>query len=308
MNSKNVKVFIFIIVLGILVGGGIVYSQRSSERKNPMTVQKKPSFQEPTKISPSPSSEEIQTRIQSTPTTDTPENPNPIVATPIDTLQTIDPPNDKNAPRWVVVHKDGFDTLDSVKKYYKYREGVIEWNEKYKAMLLNSNTNNNEIYAAVHQSLPGDLRVRFKTLRRKSAEEVNIGMVISIKGSLAKEDGYFVEWELGTAVIKKCNREKIRVDAKTPATPDRWVNLEVVKVGGHFTMAMEGKIVLDWTDQKPITAPDHDLFSFYIYADSTLINDLIIERNENDPIQPLPSDPATDSNIIKGIRPPVTKD
>ena len=209
---------------------------------------------------------------------------------------------DKNEPRWVVVHKDDFSDPASVKNYYQCGGGVLRWNEKFKAMQLHNDIYKSQIYAAVHRALPGDLRVSFRALRRKSTEEVNIGMVISVKGVLADEDGYFVEWEYGTAVIKKNNREKKRVSVQTPSTPDRWLKFEVVKVGGHFTLTMQGQVSLEWTDPEPYKDSEHDLFSFYVYAESTLIDDLVIERNANDSIAPLSSDPATDDNILNGIR------
>ena len=209
-------------------------------------------------------------------------------------------------PQWKECYREEFNSPDSAAQFLKVHGGEIQWYEKYKALLLRANETdeNSDVYAVIHKSLPGDLRVRFKALRSKSATELNIGLLFSIRGALDLEEGYFVEWAHGFAQIKKHTHLEKRAEAPTPSTQDRWVSLELRRVGPAITMLMEGKIVLEWIDRHPITGSENDLFSFYLWSDQTLIDDIMIERNLNDPIMPLPDDPATEGNVLQSVRHP----
>ncbi len=207
--------------------------------------------------------------------------------------------------KWENAYQDNFDDAECVKRYVPLQNGELKWHEKHKGLLLENNQAMGEIYAVVHKSLPGDLRVRFRALRRKSADQVSIGIVLSCKGALRAEDGYFVEWANGYAKIKKHDELMTDGSAPTPQTAERWVNLEVRRVDATITMFMEGKQVLEWTDPQPLNASAHDLFSFYVWGEKTIIDDLTIDRNANDPLKPLPDDPATEANIQGMARPTV---
>lgn len=205
------------------------------------------------------------------------------------------------APQWQVVYRDDFNDAECVKRYQKYQNGEIGWNEKYKALLLSAQ--NTDVYAGVRKSLPGDLRVRFRALRRKSAEQLGIGLMFNLDGSLRTENGYFAEWARGIAQIKKRNHIQKLVDAPTPQTDDRWLSIELKRVGPAITMSMQDKVVLEWVDPHPFTGSKHDLLTFYIWSDSTIIDDLVIECNANDPTAPMGDDPATLDNMTKASRP-----
>jgi hypothetical protein len=124
-----------------------------------------------------------------------------------------------------------------------------------------------------------------------------------MNGALKRADGYFAEWAEGTARIKKQGRLEKKADAPTPKTDSRWVNLELCRSGSSFTMTSEGKTVLEWTDEHPIAKQEHDLFTFYVWSEQTIIDDLVIERNANDAVKPLDDDPATEENILRSSRP-----
>jgi hypothetical protein len=209
--------------------------------------------------------------------------------------------------KWQVAYKDEFNKPESIKKYallsLSNPPGELEWHEKHKAMMLRNNDNGGgEIFAAVRKSLPGDLRVRFKAMCRKSETEVSIGIMFSVAGALRTEDGYFAEWAGGSTKLKKHNIQQAGEQAPTPQTADRWVNLELRRIGAKITMYMEGKEVTAWTDDQPVQGAQHDLLSFYVWSETTLIKDLIIERNANDPLKPLTDDPAADDNMLRGLR------
>lgn len=206
--------------------------------------------------------------------------------------------------RWEVAYTDDFNDAEAVKRYTPYRDGELLWNEKHQAMNLKAGKQSREAYAAVHKSLPGDLRVRFRALRRRNSHEVSVGIIFSCYGSLQTEHSYFVEWAGGTAHVKRVKVEQIRVEASTPQTADRWVNLELQRVGATIRMFTEGKEVLNWTDPQPLQGSEHDLLTFYVWDESTLIDNLVIERNPDDRTAPRADDPATKENI-HGIAKPV---
>ena len=214
--------------------------------------------------------------------------------------QAPGPRQEPPGPRWEVCWQDSFETAESVKRYFPFDRGEVRWLEKHQALWLDAGRGE-QVYAIVRRSLPGDLRVRFRALRRKSRTEVNVGLLVSVRGSLKEEEGYFAEWELGKALIKKRNILQKEAPAATPPTADRWVRLELRRIGAAISMYMEGKIVLEWTDGDPCLGSMHDLFSFYVYADQTLIDDLVIERNAADPTAPNATDPATEENVL-GLR------
>jgi hypothetical protein len=206
--------------------------------------------------------------------------------------------------KWEIAYKDDFSAAASVKNYTPYRDSELLWNEKHQAMNLKAGPQSREAYAAVHKSLPGDLRVRFRALRRKNAPEVSVGIIFGCQGSLQVEHGYFVEWAGGTAHVKRQKAEQIRVQAPTPDTKDRWVNLELQRVGATIRMFVEGAEVLNWTDPQPMADSEHDLLVFYVWDESTLIDNLVIERNPDDRVTPRAEDPATKENI-HGIAKPL---
>jgi hypothetical protein len=204
--------------------------------------------------------------------------------------------------KWKQVYADDFKTAESLKRYYKFSSGELDWNEKYRGLLLKNTEEGGDVYAALHQSIPGDVRVRFRALRRKDAREVSIGVMFGLQGGLKRMDGYFAEWAEGTARLKKQGHLEVKVEAPTPETKERWVNLEVRKIGGHIEMLTEGKPVLAWDDPHPIQSAEHDLMSFYVWSEQTIITDLVIERNAADKIEPLKDDPATEDNIVNSRR------
>lgn len=212
-------------------------------------------------------------------------------------------PADAPAIAWKTAYEDHFDTQASVKKYLLVDGGDLDWSEKYKALFLkNDEGGGGQLYAAVHQSLPGDLRVRLKVLRPKNAEDINIGLLFSIRGALKAEDGYFAEIKGGVAQIKRLDTEQANAKAETPATPDRWVDVELSKIGGRIEIRLQGKSLLVWTDPHPLNDAQHDLFSLYVWNDRMLIDDLVIERNPADPVKPKDDDPADPQNAINGTR------
>ena len=204
--------------------------------------------------------------------------------------------------KWKRVFEDDFKTVESLKRYSKFNSGELVWNEKFHGILLKNTEEGGDIYAAVHQSLPGDIRVRFRALRRKDAKDVSSGVMFNLQGALKKMDGYFVEWAEGSARIKKQGHMEKKTDAPTPATDDRWVKLELTKVGGHIELLMEGKQVLVWDDPHPIQDAQHDLMSFYVWSEQTIITDLVIERNTNDKTPVMDDDPAVEDNIVNSHR------
>ena len=56
---------------------------------------------------------------------------------------------------------------------------------------------------------------------------------------------------------------------------------ELRRAGPKITMLLDGKEVLAWTDPAPLDGPDYGALSFYVWGDSTLISDLVIERRAN---------------------------
>jgi hypothetical protein len=40
-----------------------------------------------------------------------------------------------------------------------------------------------------------------------------------------------------------------------------------------------------------------------VWSEQTIIDDLVIERNADDPIKPLKDDPATEDNVVRSTRP-----
>jgi hypothetical protein len=230
------------------------------------------------------------TTMRTSPPTVTP-GPNP----------TPTPAPASNEVKWQVVFKDTFDTADSVKKYVHLQSGKIQWHEKYKAMLL-LNEPQGEIFAAIPASLPGDLRVRFRALRSKSSSDVSIGLFFSLNGRMREMKGYFAEWARGIAQLKRMLVVQQEGKAPTPQTPERWVNIELLRVGPKVTLSMENSELLAYDDPDPLYSAQHDLMSFYIWNESTIIDDLVIERNINDKIKPKPENPATLENMTEGKR------
>ena len=210
-------------------------------------------------------------------------------------------------PKWVTAFTDNFETAKCVEKYtvltFSDPPSDLAWYEKYKALLLRNNADQNgEIYAAIPKSLPGDVRVRFKAMCPKDRTEISIGIMFSIAGSLRQEDGYFAELAYGRVKLKKQNKMIQFGIAPTPQTPERWVNVELRRVGAKISMFMEGSSVLEWADDQPDNGSQHDLMSFYIWNETTIIKDLIIERNANDPTQALSDNPAAQDNAVRGMR------
>ena len=204
--------------------------------------------------------------------------------------------------KWEAAYKDSCDDPASAKKYY-VQDGEVTFHEKHKALLLHAGDQSRQVFAVVHQSLPGDLRVRFRALRRKQADDVSIGIIFGVRGGLKGEDGYFAEWAGGNVHLKKQNIEQVRFSAATPQTPDRWVNLELRKAGATITLFTEGKQVLTWTDPQPPAGAEYDMLSFYVWNESTLVKDLVIERNGNDPVKPQAEDPANKYRMLGIARP-----
>jgi hypothetical protein len=216
------------------------------------------------------------------------------------------PPQAKEAAppksQWKNAFKDNFSDADAASRIFQVGDSKVEYHPGKQALLLNSGADRG-VYAALHQSLPGDLRVRFKALRSKKSDQVSIGLVFGARGKVG-QDGYFAEWARGIAQLKRQGHVVKRVDAPTPQTPDRWVNIELLRVGGTVTLSMEGKELLTYTEEHPLRDSEHDLCAFYVWSDQTLIRDVSIDRDANDAIKPLPSDPATKANIIDGTRSP----
>ena len=205
-------------------------------------------------------------------------------------------------PKWKNAFEDDFAAAESLKKYFKSGSGELVWNEKYHGMLLKNTTEGGDVYAAVHKALPGDIRIKFRALRRKDADQVSIGVMFGLDGALKKMDGYFAEFAEGTVRLKKQGHLETKTEAPTPVTQDRWVHLELSKVGAHIEMRSEDKKVLSWDDPHPLTGAAHDLLSFYVWSEQTIIADLVIERNENDPTQALTDDPALEDNAVNSRR------
>ena len=182
-------------------------------------------------------------------------------------------------PKWEVAYQDDFSQPDCVQRYV-VPEGALTYHDNHKALLLRADPGK-QAYAVVQKSFPGDLRVRFKALRRKQVAEVSLGLLFSCRGPLKDGDGYFAEWARGVAQIKKQKSLQQSASAPTPPTPDRWVNLELRRVGPKITMLLEGKEVLAWTDPAPLAGPDHGELSFYVRGEITLIRDLVIEQKAN---------------------------
>ncbi|MFH0938972.1 MAG: hypothetical protein V1899_06805 [Planctomycetota bacterium] len=210
-------------------------------------------------------------------------------------------------PRWEVAYQDNFNDPECINRYFKMKGGELVWHEKYKALWL-KNDPGKDIYTAVHKSLPGDLRIRFRALRNKFANQVNIGVLFCVNGALLHEQGYFAELAHGHAQIKKRNHIQKRVSAPTPPTPDRWVNIELRRVGPQITICIEGKTVLEWTDPHPFRSSANDLFAFYTWHEQTIVDDLMIERNADDPVKPLADDPLARGNMRTGPALPTDND
>ncbi|MBA3707774.1 MAG: hypothetical protein H0W83_03010 [Planctomycetes bacterium] len=203
-------------------------------------------------------------------------------------------------PRWEPALREPFDSAGSIDRIALWGTGSdIQWWQPKQALMIGTTPQQQEAYAAIHGSFPGDIRVSFRALREKSARDVSIGLFFSCDG-IAAMDGYFAEWARGGCQLKKRKHIRSRVQAPTPATPDRWVRCELTSVGGAITMKLEERTVLSWTDPHPLQGARHDLACFYVWADNTLIDDLLIERNGNDPTQPLPDDPALPDRIGDG--------
>ncbi|HTL53972.1 MAG TPA: hypothetical protein VL860_15470 [Planctomycetota bacterium] len=204
---------------------------------------------------------------------------------------------------WKTAYEDHFDTRAAIKKYLLVDGGDLDWNEKYKALFLKNDENGGgQLYAGIPQSLPGDLRVRMRILRPKGTDEINIGLLFSIKGALKAEDGYFAEIKQGDAQIKRQDRQCASKAAPTPKTDDRWVRVELQKIGGQITLFMEGQEILTWTDPHPLKDAQHDLFSLYVWDERMLVDDLVIDRNPVDPVKPLEDNPADPQNAVNGMR------
>ena len=210
------------------------------------------------------------------------------------------PPAETKTPVWRTAYQDNFEDPESPKKYYVI--GDVRWQDKYKALALRAPGGDKDAYAVIHQALPGDVRIRFKALRLKTANQVSVGLYVGVRGALKRMDGYFIEWGRGLVQVKKRNHLERRVNAPTPQTADRWVDLEFRRVGSVFTMSMQNQVVLQWVDLYPLLDEDHDLASLYVCADQVLVKDLIIERNANDTLTPHTDDPATEENALRSVR------
>ncbi|MGH7143244.1 MAG: hypothetical protein ACREJ2_03825 [Planctomycetota bacterium] len=233
---------------------------------------------------PRPTREPVQTAPDLTPPVPAPQSHGPLV--------------------WKNAFTQHFDTADSLKDFLQMDGGELLWSDRFKALYLKNDSAQGQIYAAVHRSLPGDLRLRMRVLRTREARDINIGIVFSVKGSLHAEDGYFAEWKRGQVQIKRNDVFEAGGEAPTPSTPDRWVTVELDKVGGVIRMFEEGKQVLEWTDPEPYTGAEHDLLSLYVWSERTMVDDLTIDRNANDAAEPLPDDPADPINAVDGARGP----
>ena len=206
--------------------------------------------------------------------------------------QLTAPENREAEAKWEVAFKDAFDDAAAPRRVVQSGTGTVEYFEAKKALLLKSE-NGNEIFAGIRAALPGDLRVRFKALRPKTSKNVSIGLFFNVSGVPGEMDGYFAEWARGLAQIKREHEVLESVDAPTPETGDRWVNLELRRVGGTITMLMENREVLKFDDAAPPADAEHDQCTFYVWSDETLIRDVVIERNANDTIKPVaPGTPA----------------
>ena len=192
-------------------------------------------------------------------------------------------------PKWEVAFKDALDDAAAPTRVTKVgASGLVEYFEPKRALLLKTD-DEGEVFAALHTPLPGDLRIKFKALRAKYAQQVSIGLFFGIRGSTGTGtmDGYFAEWARGIAQVKRERQVLKCVDAPTPTTEDRWVNLELRRVGGTISMLMENKEVLSFIDPQPLSDAAHDRCTFYVWSDQTLIRDVVIERNANDPLKPI---------------------
>jgi hypothetical protein len=181
------------------------------------------------------------------------------------------------ASRWTTALAESFDSTDTMRRILPWR-GDVSWWQQQQALLIGTKEQGGEAFAAVHGSFPGDIRIRFRALRRKSAREVSIGVFFSTDG-LTAMDGYFAEWGRGIVQLKKNRHVEELVQAPTPQTADRWVRCEVSRIGDAITMKLEDSQVLSWVDPHPPRDDRHDLCCFYVWDDSTLIDDLVIERD-----------------------------
>lgn len=213
------------------------------------------------------------------------------------------PAAQKTEAKWQNAFTDSFSDLDAPKRVFVLGSGKVEYHAEKQALLLNS-VPEGEAAMALHASLPGDVRVRFKALRSKLSDQVSIGLFFGNRGKFGAMDGYFAEWARGIAQLKRQGHVLKRLDVPTPPTADRWVNLELRRVGATITMEVEGKEVLSFTEAAPLADAEHDLCAFYVWSDQTLIRDVTVDRNPSDPIKRQSSDPATKANLIDGTRNP----
>jgi hypothetical protein len=211
-------------------------------------------------------------------------------------------------PIWKVAFSENFAKKESLDAFSVYPAGgKLEWDKENQALLMGAGPDNKPVHAYVllHKSLPGDLRIRFRGRSMRPDYAAYFGLLISISGRLKTENGYYVELDVGRSDIFKNKLLVARHNRMLKFKEDghRWMDFQLEKLGGKITFQVEGKETASWLDRHPFEGPAHDLFALYTYRTSMEFKDLVIERNENDPLQPRVDDP-----VVAALAPQIDQD
>jgi hypothetical protein len=208
--------------------------------------------------------------------------------------------SDPRKPQWQEAYCDHFDDAGSIEQYTKLG-GDVSWFKRDQALQIDSGPTN-EGCVRINSSLPGDVRVRLRALPAKNTRDLTIGVFLSQHGTPELINGYFTEFEHGRAKIKRGGQLVASAPVTTPQTSDRWVAIEMQRCGGTITLTMEGRQILSWTDPQPFSDPANDQVLLYVFNDRTLIDDVVIERNVQDSIKSLPTEPVAPPTVTGGER------
>lgn len=208
-------------------------------------------------------------------------------------------------PRWVEVYREDFSDPKSIEMFEGYPQNIL-FGHADAALTLGpkKELGVDEGYAMLKLSLPGDVRISFRARSMMPDQPPFFGLMLALKGRLRKEDGYFVEWNYWQVQIKKKNSRVAGKEVSYPVGGGKgeWIRFRVERTGSTITMFTEDKEVLSWTDTHPFTDSAHDLFTFYIWRVHMEFDDIVIERNTLDPVQPRPDHPVFPENYLEDLR------
>lgn len=227
--------------------------------------------------------------------------------------ESLAPPPKREArpdqpPKWETILAENFQLPDSLTAFAHWPEPTVFFRANNETLQMgpNTETKNDECWVMLKRSLPGDVRIRFRVRSQRSGQGPFFGVILNLKGKLRREDGYFIEWNTWQVQIKKSNVRKIarRLDYPKKTSNGEWLACRLEKIGAKITMYTEDDEVLTWTDPYPYADAEHDLLAFYTWRVPLQFDDLVIDRNRNDPLRPRADHPVFPENYLEGLRQP----